>query len=643
MRGINWTASDPRGIAGLELLAHIGGVPTFDATYATDPRGDEMNIPRLGAEVIEGGTRFTAFASQARRCEVRLLETDGSVRTMHRLEPGGDGVFAAEVRGIGHGELYDLIVDGKRLPDPYARFLPQGVHGPAMVIAPQHVWRHGQGVTLAPAERIIYELHVGTFTPEGTYAAAARRLSAVAELGVTVVELMPVSSFSGRWGWGYDGVAHFAPHPAYGTPDDLRAFVDEAHRHGLAVILDVVYNHFGPAGNYLAAFSPEYFTEEIQNAWGDALNFRHPAMRRYVLDNARMWLTDFRFDGLRLDATHAVADPSERHILQELADLAHGLTPRKFIVAEDERNDPAVVGRLGVDAQWADDFHHAAHVTVTGERDGYYASYAPGTRTMADTILRGWLYEGQRYPATGEARGKPATGVPAEALVYCLQNHDQVGNRALGDRLPTMLEASGVGVAPARALAAVLLFLPMTPMLFMGEEWAASSPFQYFTDHDAELGVLISRGRREEFNKFKAFSDPAASGWIPDPQAEETFQRSKLRWDERGAGMHASTLALYKALISLRRSDPVLRAGARERLEAHGHGNLLVVRRWGNQGDRVLVANLGPEASARDLVGRAVAARRVMLRTDGGAGGSTDLPAWTALIAAADGGERESR
>jgi maltooligosyltrehalose trehalohydrolase len=602
-----------------------------------------MNTTRLGAEVIEGGTRFTAFASQARGCQVRFLETDGSVRATHALQPGGDGFFAAEVRGVGHGALYDLLVDGKRLPDPYARFLPQGVHGPAMVIAPQHVWRHGEGVTLAPSDRIIYELHVGTFTPEGTYTAAARRLSELAELGVTVLEVMPVSSFSGRWGWGYDGVAHFAPHPAYGTPDDLRAFVDEAHGHGLAVILDVVYNHFGPAGNYLAAFSPEYFTKEIQNAWGDALDFRHPAVRRYVLDNARMWLTDFRFDGLRLDATHAVVDPSERHILQDLADLAHGLTPRKFVVAEDERNDPAVVRRLGVDAQWADDFHHAAHVTVTGERDGYYAGYAQGTGTIADTILRGWLYEGQVYPATGRARGKPATGVPAEALVYCLQNHDQIGNRAFGDRLPTMLEARGAGVEPARALAAVLLFLPMTPMLFMGEEWAASSPFQYFTDHDAELGKLISRGRREEFQKFKAFSDPAARGRIPDPQAEDTFQRSKLRWEERDAGVHASMLALYKALISLRRGDPVLRVGARERLEAQGRGNLLLARRWGNEGDRMLVANLGPEASAGDVVARAVAGRRVLLRTDGVAGGSTNLPAWTALIAAGDGAEREWR
>jgi maltooligosyltrehalose trehalohydrolase len=595
-----------------------------------------MNIPRLGAEVIEGGTRFAAFASHARGCEVRLLETDLAVIATHPLKPQGDGLFMAEVPGVGHGSLYDLLVDGKRVPDPYARFLPQGVHGPAMVIAPGYIWRHGEGVTLTPSDRIIYELHVGTFTPEGTYAAATRHLPALADLGVTVVELMPVSSFAGRWGWGYDGVAHFAPHPAYGTPDDLRALVDEAHGHGLAMILDVVYNHFGPAGNYLPAFSAEYFTKELQNAWGDALNFRHPTLRRYVLDNARMWLTDFRFDGLRLDATHAIVDPSERHIVQELAELAHSLTPPKFVVAEDERNDPALVGRTGVDAQWADDFHHAAHVTVTHESDGYYACYARGAATIADTIRRGWLYEGQIYPASGEPRGKPAAGLPAEALVYCLQNHDQIGNRAFGERLPAILEASGIGVEPARALAAVLLFLPMTPMLFMGEEWAASSPFQYFTDHDAELGRLISRGRREELKKFKTFADPARGG-IPDPQVEETFQRSKLRWEERGSGVHASMLALYKALLGLRRSDPVLRAGARERLEAHGRGNLLVVRRWNDSGDRVLIANLGPEAIAGDVLARAAGGRQVLLRTDNAISSAADLPGWTALIVAGEG------
>ena len=578
------------------------------------------------------------FASHANSCQVRLLDRDGSVRATHPLASRGDGVFAADVPGVEHGALYDLLVDGKRLPDPYARFLPQGVGGPAMVTEPQHVWRNGEGVRLAPHERIIYELHVGAFTPEGTYAAATRRLPALAELGVTVVELMPVSSFAGRWGWGYDGVAHFAPHPAYGTPDDLRHFVDEAHGLGLAVIMDAVYNHFGPAGNYLAAFSPDYFTKELKNAWGDGLNFRHPAVRRYVLDNARMWLCDFRFDGLRLDATHALVDPSQRHIIQELAELVHGLTPRKFVVAEDERNDPDLVARMQVDAQWADDFHHVAHVTATGERDGYYASYARGAATVADTIRRGWLYEGQVYAATGRPRGKPAEGVPAESLVYCLQNHDQVGNRAFGERLSTILNAKGLGIEPARALAAVLLFLPMTPMLFMGEEWAASAPFQYFTDHEPELGKLISRGRREEFNKFKAFSEPAAREQIPDPQDEETFQRSKLRWDERDGGVHASMLALYKALIALRRNDPVLRVGSRERLEAHGRGNLLVVRRWGDAGDRVLVANLGAEAIAGDVLARSTAGRPVLLRTGSAADGSSDLPGWTALIAAGDAG-----
>jgi maltooligosyltrehalose trehalohydrolase len=595
----------------------------------------DTQFPRLGAELVEGATRFAVFTTGKRACQVRIIDDSGDVRGTHSLTARGDGMFEATLPGVGPGALYDFVLDGRRLPDPYARFLPQGVHGPAMVVAPEHDWRHGVGVALAPADRIIYELHVGTFTPEGTYAAAARRLPALVDLGATAIELMPVASFAGRWGWGYDGVAHFAPHAPYGTPAELRAFVDEAHGHGLAVILDVVYNHFGPAGNYLSAFSADYFTSEIRNAWGDALDFRHPAVRRYVLDNALMWLTEYRFDGLRLDATHANTDPSDRHIVAELVELAHGLTPQKFLVAEDERNDPMLVRELGVDAQWADDFHHVAHVTATGERDGYYASYAPGADSVAETIRRGWLYEGQVYPATGKARGKPAAGLPGESLVYCLQNHDQVGNRAFGDRLWQATGAEGVNAA--RALAAVLLFLPMTPMLFMGEEWAATTPFQYFTDHEPELGKLLSRGRREEFKTFKAFSGAAAREPIPDPQAPETFQRSKLQWHERELPPHASMLALYKKLIALRRADPVLRAVTRDRLETEGHGSLLIVRRWSNAGERVLVANLGPDALAPDVALRALGRRRTLLRTDDGAGDL--LPGWTAVIAA-DEGER---
>jgi maltooligosyltrehalose trehalohydrolase len=590
-------------------------------------------FPQLGSQVVPGGARFAVFAPRARSCRVAIVggQADGKPAAMHALRPQGDGLFAATLPGVGHGALYDLWLDDEKYPDPYARFLPQGVNGPAMVVEARHRWRHPPAVELAPGARVIYELHIGAFTPAGTFAAAAERLADLADLGVTAVELMPVSAFAGRRGWGYDGVAHFAPHAAYGTPDDLRRLVDEAHGLGLAMILDVVYNHFGPAGNYLPAFSPHYFTKEIQNAWGDAPNFLDPAMRQYVLDNARAWLVDFRFDGLRLDATHAICDPSPTHILQELAALAHGLSPRKLLFAEDDRNDAALVKNVGFDAQWADDFHHAAHVTATGEHDGYYGSYPPGAATVAETLLGGWLFRGQIYPCSGKPRGTDASGMTAENFVYCLQNHDQVGNRPLGDRL-----GQAAGLDKCRALATVLLFAPMTPLLFMGEEWGASTPFQFFTDHDPELGRLISLGRRDEFKSFNAFSDPTAREAIPDPQDEQTFQRSKLRWEERTAGEHARVLALYRSLLGLRRADAVLRTPSRARFQAQAWGDLLVCRRWSDAGERVLLANLGDRPAAPELVRKQLARRSILLRSDGAsvsAERADALAAWTALIA----------
>jgi maltooligosyltrehalose trehalohydrolase len=428
--------------------------------------------------------------------------------------------------GHGHGTLYKFVVDGRELPDPYARSLPHGVHGPAMVIAPGPASLPRASRPLH--EQVIYELHVGTFSVEGTYAAAAERLRELADLGVTTIELMPVSSFAGRWGWGYDGVAHFAPFAPYGAPDDLRAFVARAHDLGLAVILDVVYNHFGPAGNYLAEFSPAYFSTERTTPWGRALDFTQPAMRGYVLDNARYWFEEFGFDGLRLDAVHAIEDPSEKSILKELVELARSFDPPRLLIAEDDRNDPSAVLELGLDALWADDFHHQVRVTLTGERDGYYAGYQPGVADLARAIARGWLYEGQCPPGKSEGRGKPATLLPAQAFVYCIQNHDQVGNRALGDRITEQ-----ISLADYAMISTLLLFLPMTPLLFMGQEWAASTPFAFFSDHDAELGRLVSRGRREEFKAFRAFADATARARIPDPQAPETFEHSRLRWEER--------------------------------------------------------------------------------------------------------------
>jgi maltooligosyltrehalose trehalohydrolase len=605
-----------------------GGGPPAVTQYPvhTEPPGPR----RMGAEVQGDATVFGVFSDHAQRCQVRILNEDGTPRAIHDLVPTAGGYHEGAVRGAPHGTLYEFLLDGRTLPDPYARFLPRGVHGPAMVVENRYRWSAGAGIHRPLREQTIYELHIGTFTQEGTYDAARLRFPTLVDLGVTTIEMMPLSSFAGRRGWGYDGVAHFAPFSQYGTPDELRRLIDDAHHLGLSVFLDVVYNHFGPAGNYLPSFSQNYFSSDTKNAWGTGPNFAHPAMRQYVLDNVHYWLTDFRVDGLRLDAAHAMVDHSATHILKELADLAHALTPRKFVIAEDDRNDPDLVTAMGLDGIWADDFHHVAHVTLTGETDGYYANYQPGGDELARTIGKGWLYEGQLYPTTGKARGQPAAALPREALLYCLQNHDQVGNRALGDRLP-----SGDDVRAYCAFSTLLLFLPTTPLLFMGQEWAASTPFQFFTDHDEDLGRQIFAGRCEEFKHFRAFLDPASRDRIPDPQLVETFLRSKLDWNERDQDPHARVLRLYKTLLRMRRSsNEARRHSSTERLTAAARRGLLVVRRtWNDAPELVLVANLSDEDVPAELVTAELDGCRMLLRSDLRDNASGPLPAWTAIVA----------
>ena len=545
--------------------------------------------PSFGAEVAGGGTRFAALAD-ASEVSVRVYDASGSAPRDIALSRIEEDRFEAVVDGVGHGALYRFVIAGRELPDPYARFLPHGVHGPAMVVEPRHVFRAPR-IERPLREHVIYELHVGTFTVAGTYAGAAERLTDLVDLGVTTLELMPLSAFAGSRGWGYDGVALYAPFAGYGTPDELRAFIDSAHELGLSLLLDVVYNHFGPAGNYLTAYSERYFTAAERTPWGDAPDFAHAPMRRYVLDNARYWLEEFRFDGLRLDATHALCDRSSTHVLRELASSLADLAPKPLLIAEDERNDPSLVTRLGLDAVWADDFHHQLHVTLNGERDGYYAAYEPGVAGVARAIERGWLYEGQHSIAKNGPRGAPAQTLDAASFVYCLQNHDQIGNRAFGERLHHLIPEDAY-----LAVSLLFLCLPMTPLLFMGQEWAASSPFLYFTDHDEELGHAIRVGRSAEFAHFGAFAAETTAVSLPDPQAKETFERSQLDWSERSAPEHARVLELYRAALALRRSDPVLRDGARERLRAEAHGSLLVVRRWSGRALRVILVNFGDAA-----------------------------------------------
>ncbi|HEX6276631.1 MAG TPA: malto-oligosyltrehalose trehalohydrolase [Polyangiaceae bacterium] len=533
--------------------------------------------------------------SDAAECAVRLYDENDRPIAEHALERRDDGLFVRDLEGVGSGALYRFVLGDRALPDPYARFLPRGVHGPAMVVESDYEWRH-PSVSRSLAEHVIYELHVGTFTPEGTYAGAAERLERLTELGVTAVELMPIAAFDGTRGWGYDGVAHYAPFAPYGTPDALRAFVDRAHGLGLSVLLDVVYNHFGPAGNYLSAYDARYFTRDVASPWGDAPNYAFEPMRRYAIENALYWLEEFRFDGLRLDATHAVIDHSARHVLAELAEEVAALRPKRLLVAEDERNEPSLVTRAGLDALWADDFHHAARVTLTGERDGYYGAYEPGAATVARTIRRGWLYEGQRNPVSGNARGANADELSAERFVYCIQNHDQVGNRALGDRLHDAVSSEAY-----LSVSLLLLFLPMTPLVFMGQEWAASSPFLYFTDHEAELGRAITEGRRREFAAFGAFSESACE--VPDPQALATFERSRLDWNERTMPEHARVLEFYRSALLLRREDAVLAEPSRERLRCTALGDVLAVERWRNDERRLLLVNFGAhDVSVSELV-----------------------------------------
>ena len=515
-----------------------------------------------GAHLDAGGTTFVVWSTRARDVAVRIFDDRGNATRTEALVAKGDvGRFERRLPGVGAGALYKMVLDGEELPDPYARFLPFGVHGPARVVPlPREPILAPRALCDPPPpwQWVLYELHVGTFSPEGTYRAATARLDAVAELGLTAVELMPVAAFPGEHGWGYDGVALYAPYAPYGGPEDLRAFVRAAHERGLAVVLDVVYNHLGPRGNYLSRYAPEYFTSEVTTPWGPAPDFAYEPMRRLVEDNARYWLEDFGLDGLRLDATHEIVDASPQHVLRELTDEARAMTPPRHIFFEDDRNDPRVVRELGAAAVWADDFHHQLHVLSTHERDGYYRAYEPTVAALARAVSEGWSYSGQPYaPWKGRPRGASARdhGLLPENLVYCIQNHDQVGNRELGTRL-----SHDIGVDAYCAASVLLLFLPATPLVFMGQEWASSSPFLFFSDQEGPLA--------------------------------DAFERSKLRWDERTAEPHAQVLATYRAMLRLRRDDPVLSARASwEDLEATAHGNVLeVVRRSGSTTRRLLVS-----------------------------------------------------
>jgi maltooligosyltrehalose trehalohydrolase len=480
------------------------------------------------------------------------------------------GWWSAEAAEAGPATDYEYSLDGgKPVPDPRSPWQPYGVHGASRTVdhsAFEWSVRSWQPPPLSSA--VIYELHVGTFTPRGTFESAIERLSYLKDLGITHVEIMPVAEFPGNRGWGYDGVDLFAPHHAYGGPDGLKKLVDACHAAGLAVLLDVVYNHLGPDGNYLSLFGP-YFTQQHHTPWGEAVNLDGAGsveVRRFLCDNALMWLRDYHVDGLRLDAIHAIFDSSAIHFLEQLSreveDLA-AATGRHFsLIAESDLNDPRVVtpreaNGYGFDAQWSDDFHHALHTLLTGEHAGYYADFGR-TEDLAAALKDVFVYGGRESAHRGRAHGKPLRGLSAHRFVAAMQNHDQVGNRAKGDRIGAL-----AGAARQKIGAAILLCGPSIPLLFQGEEFGASTPFLYFTNHsDPELSAAVSKGRREEFASF---------GWkpdaVPDPQDAATFEASRLRWKEIEEPEHRDLLDWYRNLIALRRSTPALTGGDLESIQ----------------------------------------------------------------------------
>ena len=508
----------------------------------------------LGATPLPGGVFFSVWATAARHVAVELLVGSRTIR--HELQPLAGDLFSGFVPGLAAGAYYRFrLDDGPALPDPRSRFQPEGVHGPSEVIdLAAFPWTDTAWPGLTRDGLSIYELHVAAFTEAGTFAAVIEELPRLRDLGVGTIELMPVAACPGRWNWGYDGVALYAPSQNYGHPEDLQRLVDAAHRVGLGVLLDVVYNHLGPDGNVLRAFSPEYFDPVQQTPWGDAIDYRRQEVRDFAIDNACQWVRDYHMDGLRLDATHAIADDGPRHLMAELGERARAAAGRPIVlIAEDGRRDPRItrplgLGGQGLDAQWADDFHHALRVRLTDEHHGYFARYIGSPAEIAQTIERGFPQPRGNAPPTSEAD-------PAAAFVFFIQNHDQVGNRAGGERLHHVIGRDLAAVA-----AALLLCSPETPMLWMGEEFLAPSPFLYFTDHEPALGNLVSEGRRREFAAFPAFANGES---VPDPQDPSTFQRSVLPppGPERDSGMET----LYRDLLRLRREDPVLKVNNRAR------------------------------------------------------------------------------
>lgn len=515
----------------------------------------------FGASVRpDGRVRFRLWAPA---CEGIDLVIEGAAAV--RMNAVADGWHELVTAQAGVGTRYQFgLPNGMLVPDPASRSQPEDVHAASEVIDPRSfVWTDAGWMPRPWAESVVYELHIGAFTAEGTFAAAIDRLDHLVSLGITVIEIMPLADFPGSRNWGYDGVYLYAPDASYGTPNDLRQLVDAAHGRGLAVLLDVVYNHFGPEGNYLSAYAPHFFTAKHKTPWGDAINYdgdSSSVVRDFVVHNALYWIQEFHIDGLRLDAIHAIIDDSETPLVIELAERVRLLEVGRPvpILVENEDNDAADLARVAgkpnrYTAQWNDDVHHALHTAATGEKTGYYADYVGDTDKLGRALAEGFAFQGELMPFRGSARGEPSASLPPDAFVSFVQNHDQIGNRAFGDRLAAFAPAAAV-----RAVTAVCLLLPQVPMLFMGEEWGTLRPFSYFCDFSGDLGEAVRKGRMEEFKHDPDFAGKGGrADEIPDPQAEETFRSAKLDWAEIDQPAKSATLEWYKRILAARKAEVI--------------------------------------------------------------------------------------
>lgn len=555
----------------------------------------------LGARPTPTGTQFLVWAPKRKSVEVVL---EGEQHAGHALESTGDGYFSGAVAGVKKGARYRYRLDNDKLfPDPCSRYQPEGPHGPSVVIDPNDFsWTDDEWDGIRLHGQIIYELHVGTFTKEGTFEAATKQLKELKRIGVTTIEIMPLHECPGRWNWGYDGVDLFAPFHVYGEPNDFKRFVDTAHKEGLAVILDVVYNHLGPDGNYLESYSDTYFTDKHITDWGKPLNFYDTGsgpVREFFVKNACYWISEFHLDGLRLDATQNIYDKSSPHILSEISKRARAAAGDRsiIIVAENESQDARLItplerGGYGLDGIWNDDFHHAARVSMTGFREAYYTDYKGTPQEMISLAKRGFLFQGQYYEWQKQRRGTVVGNAPGPAMIHYLQNHDQVANQPSGERADQTSKDSRY-----RAWASFLFLTPGTPMLFMGQEFAASNPFVFFTDHEKELAPLIKEGRKKFLSQFPAYTTKKETAKIPDPNIEKTFQLCKLDFSERKK--HKAAYQFHQDVMRLRKDDPVISKQERKSIDgAVLSPDTMVLRYFDEEeGDRLLLVNLGKETT----------------------------------------------